>query len=165
MGILGYELLVGHPPFERESRSETYEQIMYRRPQYPEWISDQSRSFISAALTKVYCPVANLPHPTFYVVSLKPMQTSTCHAPAHQFLSASAELSFFLSLWVQRQQCDPCLDLAVCKEEAFCVGALGPCMDCAACANSHAASQTSQLCASPPLVSRLGPERVQPQHV
>jgi serine/threonine protein kinase len=53
MGILGYELLVGHPPFERESRSETYEQIMYRRPQYPAWLSEQSCSFISAALTKV----------------------------------------------------------------------------------------------------------------
>lgn len=53
IGILGYELIVGHPPFERDTRSDTYEQIMYRRPNYPGWISEESRMFISAALTKV----------------------------------------------------------------------------------------------------------------
>ena len=53
IGILGYELIVGHPPFERETRTDTYEQIMYRRPNYPAWISEESRMFISAALTKV----------------------------------------------------------------------------------------------------------------
>jgi serine/threonine protein kinase len=52
MGVLVYELLVGHPPFEREKRSETYDQIMFRRPQYPAWLSDLSQSFIKAALTK-----------------------------------------------------------------------------------------------------------------
>ncbi len=53
IGILGFELVVGHPPFERETRTDTYEQIMYRRPNYPAWISEESRTFISAALTKV----------------------------------------------------------------------------------------------------------------
>ncbi|BDA48789.1 probable Aurora kinase A at N-terminal half [Coccomyxa sp. Obi] len=52
IGILGYELIVGHPPFERETRTDTYEQIMYRRPNYPAWISEELRMFISAALTK-----------------------------------------------------------------------------------------------------------------
>ncbi|CAL8463348.1 g2882 [Coccomyxa elongata] len=52
IGILGYELIVGHPPFERERRTDTYEQIMYRRPNYPAWISEELRMFISAALTK-----------------------------------------------------------------------------------------------------------------
>lgn len=54
IGILGYELIVGHPPFERETRTDTYEQIMYRRPNYPAWISEELRLFISAALTKVW---------------------------------------------------------------------------------------------------------------
>ena len=30
MGILAYELLVGYPPFEQESRAATYEHIMYK---------------------------------------------------------------------------------------------------------------------------------------
>ena len=53
LGVLAYELIVGHPPFERESRNDTYEQIMYRRPHYPAMLSEPLRSFISAALTKV----------------------------------------------------------------------------------------------------------------
>ncbi len=30
VGILAYELLVGYPPFEQESRAATYEHIMYK---------------------------------------------------------------------------------------------------------------------------------------
>ena len=55
LGVLAYELIVGHPPFERETRTDTYEQIMYRRPHYPSALSEGSRSFIAAALTKVTC--------------------------------------------------------------------------------------------------------------
>ena len=55
LGVLAYELIVGHPPFERETRTDTYEQIMYRRPHYPSALSEGSRSFIAAALTKVRC--------------------------------------------------------------------------------------------------------------
>ena len=55
LGVLAYELVVGHPPFERETRTDTYEQIMYRRPHYPSALSEGSRSFIAAALTKVTC--------------------------------------------------------------------------------------------------------------
>ena len=53
LGVLAYELIVGHPPFERETRTDTYEQIMYRRPHYPATLPEAPRSFISAALTKV----------------------------------------------------------------------------------------------------------------
>lgn len=53
LGVLAYELIVGHPPFERETRTDTYEQIMYRRPHYPAMLAEAPRSFISAALTKV----------------------------------------------------------------------------------------------------------------
>ncbi len=54
MGVLAFELIVGRPPFERESRSSTYEAIMYRRPHFPLWISDSAREFITLALVKVY---------------------------------------------------------------------------------------------------------------
>ena len=51
-GVLAYELLVGNPPFERESRADTFEQILYRRPPYPAWLPAGARAFIAAALTK-----------------------------------------------------------------------------------------------------------------
>ena len=56
-GILAYELLVGHPPFERESRADTFEQILYRRPPCPAWLPEGPRAFIAAALTKVQAPI------------------------------------------------------------------------------------------------------------
>ena len=31
-GVLAYELAIGHPPFERETRSDTVEQIMCAPP-------------------------------------------------------------------------------------------------------------------------------------
>ena len=53
MGILAFELIVGHPPFEKESRAATYEHIMYRKPTFPAWMTDEARDFITTALTKV----------------------------------------------------------------------------------------------------------------
>jgi serine/threonine protein kinase len=52
-GVLAYELLVGYPPFEQESRAATYEHIMYRQPPVPGHLPDEARAFISAALSKV----------------------------------------------------------------------------------------------------------------
>ncbi|KAK9815326.1 hypothetical protein WJX72_001838 [[Myrmecia] bisecta] len=52
MGILAFELIVGHPPFEKDSRSATYEHIMYRKAQFPAWMTDEAKDFISLALTK-----------------------------------------------------------------------------------------------------------------
>ena len=55
-GVLAYELIVGHPPFERETRSDTVEQIFYRRPPYPAGVmSSGAQNFIAAALTKARC--------------------------------------------------------------------------------------------------------------
>ena len=53
MGILAFELIVGRPPFEKESRAATYEHIMYRKAQFPAWLSDDARDFITTALAKV----------------------------------------------------------------------------------------------------------------
>ena len=53
VGILAYELLVGHPPFEKESRMKTYESIMHSDPEFPAWVTPDAQSFICAALCKV----------------------------------------------------------------------------------------------------------------
>ena len=53
VGILAFELLTGSPPFEKESRSETYESILYEEPpRLPLTVSSEAKSFIHAALAK-----------------------------------------------------------------------------------------------------------------
>ncbi|GAX80680.1 hypothetical protein CEUSTIGMA_g8115.t1 [Chlamydomonas eustigma] len=60
VGILAYEILVGYPPFEQESRAQTYEMIMYKEPKFPVNMSQEAKSFISMALIKVSsCQEAN----------------------------------------------------------------------------------------------------------
>ena len=53
IGILAFECLCGKPPFERASRTETYEYIMYRRQQCPNYFTQHSVDFIHRALSKV----------------------------------------------------------------------------------------------------------------
>ena len=53
MGILAYELIVGRPPFEKQSRAATYEHIMYRKPEFPANMSPDAKDFVFTALTKV----------------------------------------------------------------------------------------------------------------
>ena len=53
VGILAYELLVGYPPFEQESRAGTYEHIMYKDPYYSSSLSPEAKQFIAFALVKV----------------------------------------------------------------------------------------------------------------
>lgn len=53
VGILAYELLVGRPPFEKESRDDTYQLIMHEEPNLPPWLSVGARDFIASALAKV----------------------------------------------------------------------------------------------------------------
>ena len=53
IGIVCFELLVGHPPFEKKSQSQTYEHIMYRAPVIPSIVGPGAKNFISSALIKV----------------------------------------------------------------------------------------------------------------
>ena len=53
LGVLAYELLEGHCPFERPTRRETYDEILKATPSFPSWMSDDAVSFIRAALRKV----------------------------------------------------------------------------------------------------------------
>ena len=52
VGVLAYELIVGLPPFEKDSRRETRDAILYDEPEFPSTISSQAKSFILAALSK-----------------------------------------------------------------------------------------------------------------
>ena len=53
VGVLAHELLVGRPPFERESREETYACISRKEPALPGWMSEPAKDFITTALAKV----------------------------------------------------------------------------------------------------------------
>ena len=52
VGILAYELLAGQAPFEKESRIETYHNILSGEPEFPPWLSPGAVSFIKIALCK-----------------------------------------------------------------------------------------------------------------
>uniref|UniRef100_A0A7S3VNV4 Protein kinase domain-containing protein n=1 Tax=Dunaliella tertiolecta TaxID=3047 RepID=A0A7S3VNV4_DUNTE len=52
VGILAYELLVGYPPFEQESRAATYEHIMYKDPYFSSCLSPEAKAFIAFSLVK-----------------------------------------------------------------------------------------------------------------
>ncbi len=59
VGVLAVELVTGHPPFERESRADTYECIMYRSPDLGSLaMSQAAQDFVAAALTKARLPAA-----------------------------------------------------------------------------------------------------------
>jgi len=68
MGILAYELIVGKPPFEKQSRAATYEHIMYRKPEFPPNMSPDAKDFVFTALTKV--PRATPSHSSASAVKL-----------------------------------------------------------------------------------------------
>jgi aurora kinase len=52
-GILAYELMVGHPPFEVKDESETRKKIMYETTlTFPSHVSSEAIDFIKRALAK-----------------------------------------------------------------------------------------------------------------
>ncbi|GMH33195.1 hypothetical protein BSKO_01029 [Bryopsis sp. KO-2023] len=52
VGVLAYEMIVGYPPFEKESRGATYDEIMHGDPSFPSWMTEGCQDFIKQALTK-----------------------------------------------------------------------------------------------------------------
>ncbi|KAL3135413.1 hypothetical protein ABBQ32_007595 [Trebouxia sp. C0010 RCD-2024] len=91
MGILAYELVVGRPPFEKQSRAATYEHIMYRRPEFPANMSPDAKDFVFSALTKAARKrpaLANmLSHPWLQLPSTSAVSAS-CAAAQPPALSA-----------------------------------------------------------------------------
>eukprot|EP00808_Paulinella_micropora_P025579 g655.t1 len=52
LGILTYEFLTGHPPFESKGYNETYRAILAGQVQYPDYVSASARDLISKLLVK-----------------------------------------------------------------------------------------------------------------
>ena len=52
LGIISYEFLVGHPPFETESHAATYRAIASVEYEFPAHVSKGAREFIAALLIK-----------------------------------------------------------------------------------------------------------------
>lgn len=52
LGILAYELAIGHPPFETSNSEDTYEKILNEDVQFPGFVSYELRKFIRKVLQK-----------------------------------------------------------------------------------------------------------------
>ena len=74
LGVLCYELLVGKPPFETESNSETYTRITKVDIRYPSYMSEGARDLIS----KVGGTVLRLSDRQVWANSIDPDQTVSC---------------------------------------------------------------------------------------
>ncbi|KAI5730511.1 hypothetical protein M8J76_014552 [Diaphorina citri] len=59
LGVLCYELLVGHPPFEAASYEETYARILKAKYTFPEYVSSPARDLIEKLIRVEAC--ARLP--------------------------------------------------------------------------------------------------------
>ena len=52
LGVLAYELLVGGPPFEADTKEETYEKILHGEVWLPQLISPGAQQFIQQVRTR-----------------------------------------------------------------------------------------------------------------
>lgn len=48
VGILTYDVLLGHPPFESDAPEDTVSGILYTEPEFPDWLSADALSFLKA---------------------------------------------------------------------------------------------------------------------
>lgn len=46
VGVLAYELMLGGPPFESDTKEETYDKIMHDSPFYPSLWSKEAKDFL-----------------------------------------------------------------------------------------------------------------------
>ena len=49
VGILAYELMLGGPPFESDTKEETYDKILHDSAFYPSLWSEHAKDFLSQA--------------------------------------------------------------------------------------------------------------------
>lgn len=55
VGILAYELMLGGPPFESDTKEETYDKIQHDTPFYPSLWTEEAKSFLTqASISKSY---------------------------------------------------------------------------------------------------------------
>lgn len=60
VGILCYEMLCGHPPFEHDDTKETYSRIKSLRFSYPSIITMQAQDLISKVCRSAFCALIYL---------------------------------------------------------------------------------------------------------
>lgn len=53
IGVLCYELLVGHPPFESQTSQETYKKIVSCYCKFPDHVTPEARDLILKLLQKI----------------------------------------------------------------------------------------------------------------
>ncbi|KAK9824130.1 hypothetical protein WJX72_008012 [[Myrmecia] bisecta] len=85
VGVLAYELLVGRPPFEKESIEQTLQEIMQREPDIPSWLSEECQDFISQCLRKDAAQ-----RPTVVQLLKHPWTTVLCHDASQAVLAGLA---------------------------------------------------------------------------
>lgn len=54
LGVLCYELLVGHPPFEAPSYDETYARILKAKYSFPEFVSSEARDLVGEVIHQYF---------------------------------------------------------------------------------------------------------------
>lgn len=55
LGVLLYELLVGHPPFQSDDQAQLVEQILGCSPKFPAFVSEAARNLVRALMEKDPC--------------------------------------------------------------------------------------------------------------
>lgn len=53
LGVLCYELLVGHPPFEAQTTQETYTRISHIDLHFPDHVSAEARDLITKVSVEI----------------------------------------------------------------------------------------------------------------
>ena len=86
LGVLTYEFLCGHPPFEAEGHSETYRRIVRVDLKFPAHVSSGARDLISRLLVKdtsKRMKLADVPrHPWIVHYTTKPPAAAAAAAVA-----------------------------------------------------------------------------------
>ena len=52
LGILSYEFVVGRPPFESDTKKETYDRIEQLQYEFPDHVSDDFKDFVQRCLQR-----------------------------------------------------------------------------------------------------------------
>ena len=101
LGVLAYEFLVGSPPFDTESHSETYRRIVKVDLQFPSYVSAEARDFISRLLRKEprsRMPLDQVKNHAWIVRAIQQAQQAAAAAAASAAASSSSSAAGGLSM-------------------------------------------------------------------
>lgn len=100
MGCLAYELLVGGPPFEAQTRAETFRRIVETEPFIPQHLSDAAKSFLKQ-VQNFNPPLAAESMAQMYAATADnwPIDTNAIHNCNAHLCEDTALLTFMLFIW------------------------------------------------------------------